>query len=118
MLERDRSALDAQRHAFDQRAGDRVAGEVEDAAEGLARDAHALGGLAVVKPLEIGKAERFELVEGKREDVERGDGAAGGLEDGAARKAVDVAAAMGTWHGGALRIGYEHMPITRQGQGE
>jgi len=58
------SAFDEQSFSINQGIGDLFVGGFENPAEGLARNAHFLCGVGLIESLEIGQANRLELIDG------------------------------------------------------
>jgi hypothetical protein len=67
--------------ATDQSFGDLGVAALEHAADGLARDAHRLGGLRMAEPFEVDEADRLQLVDRELQVFEFASGDAGGFEE-------------------------------------
>jgi len=100
----DRAALDPERLAPDQGLGHLPACRLEDPSDRGPGDAHPLGGLLLVEPLEVGEAEGFEFVEGQHQLLEEPGVPSPGLEEGGGRGSIHAAAAGRAGHAGIMNI--------------
>ena len=81
------AAADEDGLAADERLRHAGAAALEHAPDGLARDAHDLGGLLVAQTLEVDQADRLELVDPELQLLQIARRHAGGLEERDARQA-------------------------------
>jgi hypothetical protein len=94
----DGSALDPKGLAVKQGVGRFAVGGFENPAEGRAGNRHPFGRVFLVKALEIGQAEGFELIQGHDDLFELAARHAGGLENRGRGAAGDAAAAKWPGH--------------------
>ena len=94
----DIAAFDAEGFSVDEGVGDFFMRGVDDAAEGLARDVHAVGGVLLVQAFVVGQTHGFEFVVGEDDFFERGQGDALRLKEAAARHPADLTIVLWSWH--------------------
>lgn len=94
----DVAAFDAEGFSVDEGVGDFFMRGVDDAAEGLARDVHAVGGVLLVQAFVVGQTHGFEFVVGEDDFFERGQGDALRLKEAAARHPADLTIVLWSWH--------------------